>query len=91
MRPVLVEQQFSAGLNSWARKLGPLHFHFKEINMQNQPPDEMNDPFDDLFGKPNLLEGEDKERYERLRTAVIRDLKPKNVFVSCCRFSGRLD
>lgn len=56
--------------------------------MQNQPPDEMNDPFDDLFGKPNLLEGEDKERYERLRTAVIRDLKPKNVFVSCCRFDG---
>jgi hypothetical protein len=42
--------------------------------------DEMNDPFDDLFGKPCLLEGEDKERYQRLCTAIIRDLKPKNVF-----------
>jgi hypothetical protein len=42
--------------------------------------DEMDDPFDDLFGKPCLLEGEDKESYQRLRTAMIRDLKPKTVF-----------
>ena len=63
------------------RKFGPsIKFNVKEINMSNQPPDEINDPYDDLFGKPNLLEGEDKERYERLRTAVIRDLKPNNIF-----------
>jgi hypothetical protein len=44
------------------------------------PEDEMNDPFDDLYGKPFLLEGEDEERYQRLRDAVIRDLKPNDVF-----------
>ena len=40
----------------------------------------MNDPFDDLFGKPLLLEGDDEERYNRMRDAVIRDLQPKDVF-----------
>ena len=34
--------------------------------------------FEDLFGKPLLLEGEDAERYERLCTEVIRELKPKS-------------
>ena len=34
--------------------------------------------FEDLFGKPPLLEGEDAERYQRLCTEVIRELKPKS-------------
>ena len=34
--------------------------------------------FEDLFGKPPLLEGEDAERYRRLCTEVIRELKPKS-------------
>jgi hypothetical protein len=32
-----------------------------------------------LFGKPALLEGEDQERYLRLRAAIVADLKPKSI------------
>jgi hypothetical protein len=46
----------------------------------DQPENTMINQFEDLFGKPPLLEGEDAERYQRLLTAVIRDLKPKTVF-----------
>jgi hypothetical protein len=45
----------------------------------DQPEDKTNDPLMDLFGEPALLEGEDKERYQRLSAAMVRDLKPKNV------------
>jgi hypothetical protein len=38
------------------------------------------DPIDDLFGEPALINGEDKERYMRLRAAVEADLKPKTIF-----------
>ncbi len=47
--------------------------------MSDQPEDKANDPLVDLFGEPALLEGEDKERYQRLSAAMVRDLKPKNV------------
>jgi hypothetical protein len=39
-----------------------------------------NDQFEFLFGKPPLLEGEDEERYLRLRAAVVGELEPKSVF-----------
>jgi hypothetical protein len=45
----------------------------------DQPEDKTNDPLVDLFGEPALLEGEDKERYQRLSAVMVRDLKPKNV------------
>jgi hypothetical protein len=47
--------------------------------MSDQPEDKANDPLVDLFGEPALLEGEDKERYQRLSAAMVRDLKPKDV------------
>ena len=46
----------------------------------NKPENEMCDQFENLFGQPPLLEGEDKERYLRLRVAVVRDLKPESIF-----------
>jgi len=39
-----------------------------------------NDQFEFLFGRPPLLEGEDEERYLRLRAAVVGELEPKSVF-----------
>jgi hypothetical protein len=35
---------------------------------------------DDLFGKPALINGEDEDRYLRLRAAVEAEIKPKTVF-----------
>jgi hypothetical protein len=46
----------------------------------DQPENEKNDQFEFLFGKPPLLEGEDEERYLRLRAAVVGELEPKSVF-----------
>jgi len=40
----------------------------------------MSDELDDIFGKPALLKGEDRERYARLQAAVEADIKPKNIF-----------
>jgi hypothetical protein len=42
----------------------------------DKPENELNDQLESLFGKPALLESEDKERY--LRAAVLRDLKSKS-------------
>jgi hypothetical protein len=46
----------------------------------DKPEDKNIDQLEHLFGKPPLLEGEDEERYQRLRAAVVRDLKPKSAF-----------
>ena len=46
----------------------------------DNPENEKNDQFEFLFGKPPLLEGEDEDRYLRLRAAVVRELNPKTVF-----------
>jgi hypothetical protein len=43
----------------------------------DKPEEEIPDQFEDLFGAPPLLEGEDPKRYLRLRAAIVRDLKPK--------------
>src|SRR6476620_2220711 len=40
----------------------------------------MSDELDDIFGKPALLKGEDRERYGHLQAAVEADIKPKNIF-----------
>jgi hypothetical protein len=45
----------------------------------DKPDDENVEQFENLLGKPTLLEGEDEERYLRLRAAILRDLKPKCV------------
>jgi hypothetical protein len=45
-----------------------------------KPENGKNDQFEFLFGKPPLLEGEDEERYLRLRAAVVGELEPKSVF-----------
>lgn len=36
--------------------------------------------FDDLFGPPPLMKGEDKARYFRLLAAVTHDFKPQTIF-----------
>jgi hypothetical protein len=36
--------------------------------------------FEILFGEPPLWDGEDNERYQALRTAIVDELKPTNVF-----------
>jgi hypothetical protein len=46
----------------------------------DKPEDENIDQLEHLFGKPPLLEGEDQERYYRLRAAVVGELNPKTVF-----------
>jgi hypothetical protein len=46
----------------------------------DKPENETNDQFEFLFGRSALLEGEDEERYLRLRAAVVDELKPKTVF-----------
>jgi hypothetical protein len=38
------------------------------------------DQFETLFGKPPLLDGEDKERYQLLRAAIVSELNPVSVF-----------
>jgi len=53
---------------------------FKEKHMSSEEPkNEMPNQLESLFGKPALLEGEDQERYLRLRAAVVDDLKPKSL------------
>jgi hypothetical protein len=39
--------------------------------------DEPSQQLESWFGKPPLLEGEDQERYLRLRAAVVEDVSPK--------------
>jgi hypothetical protein len=46
----------------------------------DQPEDETNDRFEEIFGEPALLEGEDRERYLRLYAAVEVDIEPKSFF-----------
>jgi hypothetical protein len=46
----------------------------------SEPASEPVDQLELLFGKPPLLEGEDEERYLRLRKAVAEHLKPETTF-----------
>jgi hypothetical protein len=48
--------------------------------MSDKPAVNANDEFENLFGKPSLLEGEDLNHYMRLREAIVDGLKPKTVF-----------
>ena len=55
------------------------HVQWK-IQMSFEKPEGQNiDQFEDLFGPPPLLEGEDEERYMRLRDAIVPTLS-RNVF-----------
>jgi hypothetical protein len=40
----------------------------------------MSDQFDDIFGEPALLQGEDKDRYLRLYAMIEADKQPKDFF-----------
>jgi hypothetical protein len=46
----------------------------------DKPKHETNNQFEFLFGPPALIQGEDEERYLRLRAAVVDEMKPKTVF-----------
>jgi hypothetical protein len=48
--------------------------------MSSEPINQTNNRLEFLFGKPVLLEGEDEDLYQRLRAAVIDELKPNSTF-----------
>jgi hypothetical protein len=85
MRRILARQTFSAALKlpDWRSSLrlnASQRFYGDYPMSSDKPEDKMCDQLENLFGKPALLEGEDQERYLRLRAAVVGDLKPKSVF-----------
>lgn len=57
-----------------------LSYEDREAQMSADQPEETKSRLEDLFGKPPLLEGEDRELYMRLYAAIEADIEPKSFF-----------